>query len=125
MLATDIALSYLAAFSTGDPGLVASHVTADFANNQMGELGACFTGRDLYRERLSGFLSKFRHLKYTPEEIIANGEKVAIAYRMTAEVDGCAVDICGVMTITVSGELISQRNDYWDGLSYLAQTGIV
>jgi ketosteroid isomerase-like protein len=101
-----------------------SHVTEDFENKQMGVLGACFTGKALYRERLTGFLKKFRQLNYTPEDVIANDNKVAITYRMTSDDEGCAIDIHGVMIITVSGDKVSRRCDYWDGLSYLAQTGI-
>ncbi len=125
MSATDVALRYLESFSSGDPDLVASHVTEDFANNQMGVLGSCFTGRSLYQERLADFLNKFMHLKYTPEDIIANGDKVVIAYRMTSEDKQHGLDIHGVMIISVSDDLVSQRSDYWDGLTYLAQTGIV
>ncbi len=124
MSATDIALGYMESFSSGDPDHIASHVTEDFSNNQMGVLGNCFKGRSLYRERLAGFLTKFQQLEYTPEEIIAEGNKVAIAYRMRTVVDECSIEIPGVMVIKVSGELVSQRDDYWDGLSYLAQTGI-
>jgi ketosteroid isomerase-like protein len=121
MSATDAALSYLESFSTGDPALIAAHVTADFANNQMGVLGQCFTGQDLYRERLSGFLGAFANLKYYAEEVICDGNKVAVVYRMTAEVDGRGINIPGVMMITLRGEKICQRNDYWDGLTYQEQ----
>lgn len=124
MTASDVALSYLMSFSSGDPQVIASHVTDDFENNQMGVLGMCFTGKDLYQQRLQGFLSKFRNLKYSPEKVIANDNEVAIAYRMTADDDRCSIDIHGVMIITVSGNKVSQRSDYWDGLSYLGQTGI-
>jgi ketosteroid isomerase-like protein len=121
MSASEVVLSYLESFSTGEPGLVASHVTEDFENNQMGVLGQCFVGQNLYLERLTGFLGVFTDLKYITEEIICDGNKVAIAYRMTANVDGCGINIPGVMTITLRKGMICKRNDYWDGLTYQKQ----
>jgi ketosteroid isomerase-like protein len=121
MSASDVVLSYLESFSTGDPTLVASHVTEDFENNQMGVLGQCFVGQSLYLERLTVFLGTFTDLKYTTEEIICDGDKVAITYRMTANVDGCDINIPGVMTIMLREGIICKRNDYWDGLTYHKQ----
>lgn len=120
----DIALSYLAAFSSGNPEEVAAHVTKDFQNNQMGVFGSCFSGRDLYRERLKGYLSSFRNLHYTAEDVIVDGNKVVIAYHMTAENNQQPLNIKGVMIITTTDGLVSIRSDYWDGLTYLKQTGI-
>ncbi|MFT5976783.1 MAG: ketosteroid isomerase-like protein [Gammaproteobacteria bacterium] len=121
MSASDVVLSYLKSFSTGDPALVASHVTEDFENNQMGVLGQCFVGQNIYLERLAVFLGTFTDLKYTSEEIICDGDKVAISYLMTANVDGCDINIPGVMTIMLREGIICKRNDYWDGLTYHKQ----
>ncbi|PCI49681.1 MAG: hypothetical protein COB49_04610 [Alphaproteobacteria bacterium] len=124
MTPRDIALNYLKSFSSGDPDIVASHVTKDFENNQMGVFGMCFKGRDLYREKLIGFLSSFRNIEYIPEDVIVDGDRVVIAYRMATENNLHSVDIRGVMIITISGDRVSVRSDYWDGLSYLKQVGI-
>lgn len=124
MTPREIALNYLKAFSSGDPDVVASHVTEDFANNQMGVLGMCFTGRELYRQKLKGFLGNFRNLEYVAEDVIVEGNRVVIAYRMLTESNQNAIDIHGVMVITISDGLVSVRSDYWDGLSYLKQAGI-
>jgi ketosteroid isomerase-like protein len=121
MSASDVVLSYLKSFSTGDPALIASHVTEDFENNQMGTLGQCFVGRNIYLKRLVLFLGAFTDLKYTIEDIICDGDKVAITYRMTANVDGCDINIPGVMTIMLREGFICKRNDYWDGLTYQKQ----
>lgn len=119
----EIALSYMASFASGDPDKIVSHLAEDFRNNQTGALGKSCTGREVYRERLVGFLDSFRNLRYQPEEVVAEGQRVAVTYRMRAEADGKPIDIPGVMMITVADGKITSRSDYWDGLSYLKQTG--
>ena len=125
MMSTNISVSFLNSFSTGDPIHVASHVTDDFENNQMGVLAEKIKGKDVYIERLGSFLKKFRELRYSASNIIAEADKVAIAYDMKCLVDGHNISMQGVMMISVSNGLIRERCDYWDGLSYLRQTGIV
>ena len=125
MMSTNISVSFLNSFSTGDPIHVASHVTDDFENNQMGVLAEKIKGKDVYIERLGSFLKKFRELRYSASNIIAEADKVAIAYDMSCLVDGHNISMQGVMMISISNGLIRERCDYWDGLSYLRQTGIV
>lgn len=123
MIPRETALSYLASFASGDPDKIVSHVSTEFQNNQTGELGKSCAGREVYRERLSGFLDSFRNLRYEVEELVCEGERVAVTYRMRGEDDGKPIDIPGVMIITVVDGKITSRIDYWDGLSYLKQTG--
>ena len=125
MMSTDISVSFLNSFSTGDPIHVASHVTDDFENNQMGVLAEKIKGKTVYIERLRSFLKKFRELRYSASNIISESDKVAIAYDMNCLVDGHNISMQGVMMISVSNGLIRERFDYWDGLSYLRQTGMV
>lgn len=124
MTPTEVALSYLEAFSSGDPERVTLWVTEDFANDQMGALGNRFKGRELYRERLRGFLGRFRGLRYAPGVTISEGDRVVVPYVMTATDDGHPIALDGVMLITVQGQLVSARADYWDGLSYFQQMGV-
>ncbi len=124
MTSREIALSYLKAFSSGDPDTVAAYVSENFENNQIGLLGTGCKGRDEYRRRLVGYLGTFRNIQYTPEDIIHDGDRVTIAYRMTAQDNDRPIEIHGVMLITISDGLVSVRSDYWDGLSYLQQVGI-
>lgn len=119
----EIALSYLNAFSTGDPEEVARHVTEDFENIQVGRLGTSCVGADNYRERLSGFLSAFKKLNYEIGEVIAEGDKVAAAYTMTFIDENRPIEIEGVMIMTIKDGRIAVRKDYWDGLSYQEQSG--
>jgi len=119
----EVALGYIAAFSSGDPDQVAARVTEDFANNQMGVLGNRFTGRDLYRTRLVGFLKQFEGISYAVASPIVQGNIVAAPYVMTATDAGRPLRIEGVMMITVEGDLVAQRDDYWDGLTYFRQIG--
>jgi len=120
----DIALKFLESFSTGDPNAIASHVSEDFQNNQISILGDDCTGRDRYRERLAGFLAGFRDLHYAADKIIEEGDDIAIAYTMRFEANARPIKIRGVMLITMEHGLITVRTDYWDGLTYLRQTGI-
>ncbi|MBN8840800.1 MAG: nuclear transport factor 2 family protein [Sphingomonadales bacterium] len=124
MTPLEVALGYIAAFSSGDPDQVADRVTADFANNQMGVLGSRFAGRDLYRTRLAGFLKQFEGISYTVASPIVQGNVVAAPYVMTASDAGRPLRIEGVMMITVEGDLVAQRDDYWDGLTYFRQIGV-
>ncbi len=123
MTPRETALSYLASFESGEPDKIVSHVSEDFQNNQTGELGKGCTGREVYRERLAGFLDSFRNLRYESQDVVCEGDRVAVIYRMRAEADGKPIDIPGVMIITVVDGEVTSRSDYWDGLSYLKQTG--
>lgn len=120
----EIALGYVEAFASGDPDTVAAWVTEDFANNQMGVLGSRFVGRALYRQRLEGFLGRFSGLRYAAGAAIVEGKNVVVPYVMTASDAGRPIEIEGVMLITVEDGLVSRRDDYWDGLTYLRQIGV-
>lgn len=120
--ATDVALRYLASFASGDPDEVAANVTEDFVNTQTGALGKGCATREVYRERLIGFLASFEGLEYEPVDVIAAAGKVAVSYRMRALSNGHPIDIPGVMIIKVRGGLVAARQDYWDGLTFLQQT---
>ena len=124
MMSADISTSYLRSFSSGDPIVVANHVTDDFENNQMGVFGGSIKGKTAYIQRLKPFLAKFKDLRYSTSNIIAEAEKVALAYDMTCSVDEHPIRMQGVMMITISDGLIRERSDYWDGLSFLMQTGM-
>ena len=120
----DLVLSYLESFSRGDPQAVTAHVTEDFRNRQIGLLGTGCAGADTYRERLAGFLGSFRNLSYEVEDLVADGDKVAVAYRMTFDDGDRPVAVQGMMLMTIRDGLIAERADYWDGLTYLKQTGV-
>ncbi len=119
----DLALGYLASFASGDPDNIADRVTEDFVNDQPGALAPGCEGREVYRERLAGFLKAFKGLRYTPETVAAEGDIVSMGYRMEAESEGHPINIRGVMVVTLKDGLIAKRSDYWDGLTYLQQTG--
>lgn len=118
----DVALRYMASFETADADAIASNVTDDFVNIQTGALGTGCVTREAYRERLTGFLSAFKDLRYTPGDVIEQREMVAIAYNMTAESGGHPIDIPGVMLFVVRDGLVASRQDYWDGVTFLEQT---
>lgn len=125
MDARTTALQYLAALSAADPDAVVALVTEDFVNEHTSELGSGLDGRSAYAERLPGFLAQFAALHYEVVDTIAEDERVAIRYRMTANFDGQPIDIPGVMLFEVRDGLVAKRTDVWDSLTFLRQTGAV
>lgn len=142
--AVEVARSYLAALGGDDPDEVACHVTEAFVNEHQSELGSGCTGRETYRQRLSGFMASFPNRSYTVVDAVAGGggiegveaaagggdadnaepvHRVAVLYRFGADVDGHRIDIPGVMWFEVSNGLIMRRIDTWDSLTFFRQTG--
>jgi ketosteroid isomerase-like protein len=120
----DLIISYLNSFSSGDPDVVVEHVSENFENIQVGELGTGCSGQDAYRKRLGRFLTDFANLRYEIEDIIVQGDNAAATYTMTFEQDSRTITIPGVMIFTIANGRIAVRKDYWDGLSYQRQTDI-
>ncbi len=122
--------AFLDALNGGDPDAVAARVTEDFVNEHTSARGRSLTGRAAYRERLPGFLGAFRDLRYEVEDLLVDGDRAAVAYRMTARMqrDGAAevpVDVRGVFRIRVRDGLVAARADYWDGEVVAAQIAAV
>ena len=123
MTPRDIVTSYLAAFESGDPDRIATHVTEDFVNEQVSALGVGCIGREEYRRRLSSFLADFRGLCYEVEDLVGDGERVIAAYTLHATHSGHDIHVRGVMRFVVRDDAIAHRYDYWDGLTFLQQVG--
>ena len=119
----EVATSYLESFAEGDPELIASYVSENFENIHTSSLGEPSKGKSVYRDRLSGFLEKFKGLTYECEETIAHDEKVFVSYLMTAQVDGSEISIRGVFNFRILNGLIERRIDYFDSLTFLQQVG--
>ena len=119
----EVATSYLESFAKRDPDLIASHVSEDFKNIHTSALGDPCEGRSSYRDRLPGFLEKFKDLTYECEEMIAHDEKVFVSYLMKADVDGSKISIHGVFSLKIINGFIESRIDYFDSLTFLKQIG--
>jgi ketosteroid isomerase-like protein len=120
----DVALAYVASLGAGDPDAVAAWVSPDFWNEHTSALGASCRGRDEYRRRLNGFLAEFRDLRYDVEEVVAEADRVVVAYTMRARWRGERdVAIRGVFRLRIEDGLVAHRADYWDGTEFLRQTG--
>jgi steroid delta-isomerase-like uncharacterized protein len=115
--------SYLRAFADADAAAIAAHVSDGFVNEHTSALGDGSVGRAAYQERLAGFLASFPDLRYDIEDLVADGDRVVAAYRMTATHEGHAIDIRGVMRFGVTDGRIACRVDYWDSLVFLRQIG--
>ena len=119
----EVATSYLESFAKRDPDLIASHVSEDFKNIHTSALGDPCEGRSSYRDRLPGFLEKFKDLTYECEEMIAHDEKVFVSYLMKADVDGSKISIRGVFNLKIINGFIESRIYYFDSLTFLQQIG--
>ena len=118
-----MALAYVASFASGDPDRIASHVTADFWNEHTSALGRSGRGRVEYRRRLPAFLADFAGLRYDVEDVVAEGDRVVVAYTMRARWQGHDVAVRGVFRLRIEDGLVAHRADYWDGLDFQRQTG--
>jgi len=115
---------YLASFADRDPDAIAAFVAPDFVNEHSAGLGSGCRGRDVYRERLKGFLQDMQGLTYSIEHLVhdATRSEVAAFYTMSARWQGTApFSIHGAQRLVVTDGLITHRNDYWDSALFLAQ----
>jgi ketosteroid isomerase-like protein len=114
---------YIAALNSGDPDAIAACVTEDFVNEHTSSVGHSLHGRAAYCERLPQFLAEMQGLHYDVEDLIVDGDRCALAYRMTATWCGHPFAIRGVFRMRVRDGLLAHRVDYWDSLDFLKQTG--
>lgn len=122
----DIVLAYLDALNAGDVDRAVALVAEDFHNEHTSALGTSLRGREAYRERLPGFLAQFEALRYDVEDLLIDGDRAAVAYRMTftwSDDLGRAhpVDLRGVFRFRVAGGCITHRVDYWDSADFRRQ----
>ena len=124
MTPSEVCLGYLAAFATADPERVVAFVTEGFVNEHTAALGSGCVGRNEYAARVPGFLASMPGLTYEVEDVLADGERVAVAYTLRTTVNDRPIRVRGVMRFRVEGDLIAQRTDYWDSLVFKQQAGI-
>ena len=106
---------YLDALNAHDADRVVSWVSRDFVNEHTAKGAVSRHGRAEYRAALDGFLADFADLHYAVEDLIVDGVNCAVPYRMTAVLNGRALDIRGVFVFVVDdGGLLAKRTDYWD-----------
>ncbi|MGW4201899.1 ester cyclase [Streptomyces sp. NPDC004726] len=119
--------SYVAALNGGDADRIAERVTEDFHNEHTSALGQGLHGRAAYRERLTGFLAEFTGLRYETEDLLVDGDRAALAYRMSFRWAGAAhrpeVRIRGMFRFRVRDGAVAHRVDYWDSAAFHEQTG--
>lgn len=117
---------YLDALNRHDAAAAASCVSDDFFNEHTSALGTSVRGRAAYSARLPAFLAQFRDLHYEIEDVIVDGTRAAVPYRMTCRYspDGGEdrkVEIRGMFRFRVENGLIAHRVDYWDGNVFARQ----
>lgn len=124
MTPSEVCTSYLASFATGDPARVVAHVTDDFVNEHTAALGSSCAGRDEYARRVPGFLASMPQLRYDVEDVVADGDRVVVAYTLRTHVNERDVAVRGVMRFVVRDGLVAHRTDYWDSLVFQRQAGL-
>ena len=124
MTPSEVCLGYLASFGTGEPERVVAWVTHDFVNEHTAALGSGCTGRAEYAARVPGFLASMPGLTYEVEDVVADGDRVAVAYTLRTTVNNRPISVRGVMRFRVEGNLVAHRTDYWDSLVFKQQAGI-
>jgi steroid delta-isomerase-like uncharacterized protein len=122
----DAVLRYLAALNAHDPDAVSRCVTDDFHNEHTSARATGLRGRQAYRERLPHFLATFTDLQYEVEDLLVDGDRAAVPYRMTCRWTGdggapIPVTIRGIFWFRVDGDQIAHRVDYWDGEEFRRQ----
>ena len=121
-----LARAYIQALNAGDADAVAACVSDDFVNEHTSSMGESVVGRDNYRQRLVAFLAEFRELRYEIEAVIADGQRIALPYRMSARwIDANGEQhpftIRGMFRFQLRDGLICHRVDYWDSGDFQRQ----
>ncbi len=98
----------------------------DFFNEHTSSIGTSLRGRSAYRERLDGFLAQFHELRYEVEDVLVDGERAAVAYRMHFSWrgdDGVTrpITIRGIFRFHIVDGAIAHRVDYWDSADFTRQ----
>lgn len=107
--------AYLDALNAHDADRIAACVSSDFVNEHTSTGGVSRVGRAAYRAALDEFLGAFADLHYEPEQLLVDGSRCAVPYRMTAVLQGLPLDVRGVFVFVVDeAGLIGKRTDYWD-----------
>jgi ketosteroid isomerase-like protein len=124
MSPSELCVAYLEAFGTGSAERVVAFVSDDFVNEHTAALGSGCVGRDEYSRRVPGFLDSMPGLRYAVEDVVADGERVVVAYVLHATVNERPVAVRGVMRFVVRNSAIAERVDYWDSLVFQQQAGL-
>ncbi len=124
--------AYIEALNAGDINAVADLVSETFVNEHTATLGESVVGRDAYVLRLSEFLTEFADLHYEIEDLIVDGDRVALPYTLSAtwhdptapSAAARPFSVRGMFRFELSGAYITRRVDYWDSADFAQQVGL-
>ena len=124
--------AYITALNAGDIDAVAGLVSATFVNEHTSSRGETIVGREDYRDRLAGFLVEFKNLHYEIEDVIVDGQRVAVPYILSATwmapdatvARGRPFSVRGMFRFLVTDSAIAHRVDYWDSADFARQVGL-
>jgi steroid delta-isomerase-like uncharacterized protein len=134
--------AYLAALNAHDPDAACALVAEDFYNEHISLRGVSFRGRAAYRCRIEAFLESMQGLCYEIEQLLVDGDTVAVGYRMSARwrasgppaggapAGGAPAgedrpfSIRGMFLFEVQDGQITHRIDYRDGVDFEQQVGL-
>jgi steroid delta-isomerase-like uncharacterized protein len=117
---------YVAALNAHDVDGVLDCVTDDYTSEHVATLGSGLRGKRAYRERLPAFLAEFDDLHYEIEDTIVDGDRAAVAYRMSCRWRGetgaaRSVALRGLFRFRIEEGRVAQRVDYWDSGDFQRQ----
>jgi ketosteroid isomerase-like protein len=129
-VSADTVRRYLDGLNRADPDAVVAEVSADFVNEHTSDAARGVVGSEPYRQRLEEFLADFVGLRYESEDFLVDGNRIAVPYRMSArwrDADGSLrpFSLRGIFVFTLRDGRICRRVDYWDGMSFARQVGLV
>lgn len=112
--------AHLAALNAGDADRIAASVTEDFFNEHLAVTGQSLRSREAYRARLPRFLADYRQIRYEVEDMLIDGDRAAVAYRMSFLWHGAdpprPVETRGLFRFRIEGGRVAHRTDYRDSL---------
>jgi steroid delta-isomerase-like uncharacterized protein len=125
--------AFTAAWNAHDPDGLAALAAPDFEGTDVAGAGA-LTGADGFRRYAAAYLRAFPDLVFTPDEVLADGDRMAV--RWTAEgthrgeflhipPTGRAIAVCGVTFLTLDGGRVRRSESVWDVAGLLRALGLL
>jgi steroid delta-isomerase-like uncharacterized protein len=128
-----IARRFMEGFNSDNLGAVEEWVAPNFTNHDPGT-PPLPPGPEGYRLLIKGYRTAFPDLKMTADDVIGEGDKVAV--RWTARgtntgplgdmpASGKPATVTGISILTLAGGKVAEQRTNWDTLGMLQQFGVI
>jgi steroid delta-isomerase-like uncharacterized protein len=128
-----IARNFLDGFNGKGLASVEEWVAPNFTNIDPGT-PPLPAGPEGYRLLINGYRTAFPDLQMTVDDIVAEGDKVAVRWTargnntgplMNMPASGKAATVTGISILTISGGKVAEQRSNWDTLGMLQQFGVI